>query len=172
MAHSLSRYLFLTGLITALALGAAGTSLANDEAKVIRLSEPVEQTADFETFGAVLDESVPAVSLADIADDGEQHVGHSVRVIARVAEVCQNKGCFFIAQDGSSVVRISFLDYEFFVPTDINGKKVTFVGEVVARDVSVDEAEHYAEDLGAAESPVAPGKVYEIVAASVRVPRG
>jgi len=69
-------------------------------------------------------------------------------------------------------MRISFKDYGFFVPTDISGKRVTFTGEVVAREVTVDEAAHYAEDLGATDSAVAPGKVYEIVATSVRVPRG
>ena len=139
---------------------------------MVRLSDPVEQTADSESFGASLDESVPAVSLGEIASDGGTYVGQSVRVIARVAEVCQKKGCFFIAQEGDSVVRISFKDYGFFVPTDISGKRVALVGEVVAREVTSDEAAHYAEDLGAASTAVKPGKVYEIVATSVRVPRG
>jgi len=171
MANPVTRHLYLKCSIVAMALGVAGVSLAADESKVIRLSEPVEQTADSETFGAPLNESVPAVSLSDLAGDGGEYVGQSVRVIARVAEVCQSKGCFFIAQEGSSVVRISFKNYGFFVPTDISGKRVTFVGEVVAREVTADEADHYAEDLGTATSPVAPGKVYEIVATSVRVPR-
>jgi len=156
----------------ALVFIATGVSLAADENEVIRLSEPVMQTADFETFGALLDESVPMVTLENLAKDGGDYVGRSVRVEARVAEVCQKKGCFFIAQDGGSVVRISFKDYGFFVPTDIGGKRVTFVGEVVARELTPDEAAHYAEDLGTAAPPVGPGAVYEIVATSVRVPRG
>lgn len=172
MANLLSRHLSLYCLIMVMTLGAAGPCIAADESTVVRLSEPVEQTADAETFGAALNESVPAVALKDIADDGGRHVGQSVRVTARVAEVCKKKGCFFVAQDGNSVVRISFKDYGFFVPTDISGKRVTFVGEVVARDVTAEEAAHYAEDLGTAVLPVASGKVYEIVATSVRVPRG
>ena len=158
--------------LIAITLIAAGTSFAGDTAEVVRLSEPVEQTATSESFGAPLDESIPAVSLEKIASDGGDYVGQSVRVVARVAEVCQKKGCFFIAKEGSSVVRISFKDYGFFVPTDISGKRVTFVGEVVAREVTADEAAHYAEDLGSAEPAVKPGNVYEIVATSVRVPRG
>lgn len=164
--------LYLKSSIIAIALVAAGASLAADETKVVRLSEPVEQTADSESFGAPLDESVLAVSLGEIASDGGTYVGQSVRVVARVAEVCQKKGCFFIAQEGDSVVRISFKDYGFFVPTDISGKRVALVGEVVAREVTTDEAAHYAEDLGTASTAVKPGKVYEIVATSVRVPRG
>lgn len=166
-----ARSLYLRCSTIAIALVVASAGLAADESKVIRLSEPVEQTADSESFGAPLDESVPAVSLEELASDGGSYVGQSVRVVARVAEVCQKKGCFFIAQEGSSVVRVSFKDYGFFVPSDISGKRVAFVGEVIVREVTADEASHYAEDLGTAESPVEPGKVYEIVATSVRVPR-
>jgi hypothetical protein len=149
----------------AVLLLATSIGQAAEDTKVIRLSEPVEQTADSETFGASLDESVPMVTLEELASDGGDYV-------ERVSQVCQKKGCFFIAQEGSSVMRISFKDYGFFVPTDISGKRVTFTGEVIAREVTVDEAAHYAEDLGATDSVVAPGKVYEIVATSVRVPRG
>ena len=162
----------LTMLTAAMVLVATGVSQAAEETTVIRLSEPVVQTADFETFGALLDESVPMVALENLAKDGGDYVGRPVRVVARVAEVCQKKGCFFIAQDGGSIVRISFKDYGFFVPTDIGGKRVTLVGEVVAREITPDEAAHYAEDLGTAAPPVGPGTVYEIVATSVRVPRG
>ena len=161
----------VTTVTTAILLFTTGISQAAEDTKVIRLSEPVAKTSDSETFGALLDESLPSVALEKLASDGDDYVGQSVRVTARVAEVCQKKGCFFIAQDGNSAVRISFKDYGFFVPTDISGKKVTFTGEVVARDITVDEAAHYAEDIGAADSPVKPGKVYEIVATSVRVPR-
>ena len=162
----------LTTSLTAILLIATGSGQAAEDTKVIRLSEPVEQTADAETFGALLDESVPMVALEELASDGGDYVGQPVRVIARVSEVCQKKGCFFIAQEGNSVMRISFKDYGFFVPTDISGKRVILTGEVVAREVTVDDAAHYAEDLGAADSPVEPGQVYEIVATSVRVPRG
>lgn len=172
MVKPISRHLYMIYSLIAVAFFSAGAVLAADESKVIRLSEPVEQNADSESFGAPLDESIAAVSLEEIAINGGNYVGRPVRVVARVAEVCQKKGCFFIAQEGSSVVRISFKDYGFFVPTDISGRRVTFVGEVVAREVTTEEAEHYAEDLGASASPLRSGEVYEIVATSVRVPRG
>lgn len=140
-------------------------------AEVIRLSEPVEQTAETETFGSPFDESAPLVPLEEIAGDGEAYLGRSVRVDARVSEVCQKKGCFFIAQQGQSALRISFKDYGFFVPTDVGGKRVALIGEVVTRKLSQDEANHYAEDIGKTDAPVKPGTVYEIVATSVRVPR-
>ncbi len=163
----------ITALQAALIMSAILLSgyVAADDAKVIRLSEPVQQTAEFEDFGTPLDESVTEVSLQSVASDGGSFAGKSVRVSARVSQVCQKKGCFFIAQEGNSVVRIAFKDYSFFVPTDISGKRVTFVGEVISREVTADEAVHLAEDLGERAAHIAPGRVFEIVATSVRVPR-
>ena len=157
-------------IVTGLLFLAAGTIAG--EPQVVRLSEPVEQTAEFETFGSPLDESVPLVELGAIASEGNSLVGQQVRVSARVSQVCQKKGCFFVAQEGDSVVRISFVDYSFFVPTDISGKNVTFVGEVVAVEVTDEQAEHFAEDMGSSEAAIAAGETYEVVATSVRVPRG
>ncbi len=155
MLKKAAQHIFISCSVLAIAFLGAGVSEASDN-----------------TFGAPLDESVPAVSLEKISGDGDSYVGQSVRVAARVSQVCQKKGCFFIAQQGDSIMRVSFKDYGFFVPTDISGKHVTFVGEVVARDMTEDEAAHFAEELGPDAEPMAPGKVYEIVASSVRIPAG
>ena len=175
MSELTTRRLYSRCSIGVIAFLAAGAGLAADpdpdQAKVIRLSEPVEQTADSESFGARLDDSVPEVSLAEIASSGGDYVGQSVRVVARVAKVCQKKGCFFFAQEGDNVVRVSFKDYSFFVPTDISGKRVTLVGYVVAREVTAEEASHYADDIGTDAPPVKQGEVFEIVASAVRIPR-
>lgn len=158
--------------ILAVALLAAGILPAAGEADAIRLSEPVERSGDSETFGAPLDEAVPGVSLQQLAADAERYEGKPVRVAARVAQVCQKKGCFFIAQDGDTVMRVAFADYSFFVPTDIGGRRVDMIGELVARELTPEEVEHYAADLGETAATLRPGKVWELVATSVRVPLG
>lgn len=137
--------------------------------EVVRLSEPVATTDTTETFGSVLDEAVPLVALVDV---GAGNVGETVRVEARVSQVCRKKGCFFVAVDGDTTVRVSFKDYGFFVPTDVSGKRVMFVGEVVEKELTPEQAEHFAEDMGEASAAVAPAKTYEIVATAVRVPKG
>ena len=161
---------FRMSLVAATALLVTATSLAAGRDDVIRLSEPVETTPEYETFGAPLDFSVGKVSLKDIATNGDSFADQTIRVETRVSKVCKKKGCFFIAQQGNFVVRVSFLDYSFFVPTDISGKKVMLVGEVVAKDLTPEKAQHLAEDLGESETTVAPGREYTIVASSVRVP--
>ncbi len=162
----------LNYLVFAVALFTTSTCLAGDKQAVVRLSEPVEQTAAYETFGEPLDTSVSPVTLENIAAEGDRYADTTIRVETRVARVCQKKGCFFIAQDGDTVVRVSFKDYGFFVPTNISGRRVTLVGTVVAREITPEQASHFAEDLGDTDAALRPGKVWEIVASSVRVPRG
>ena len=143
---------------------------ADETSGVIRLSEPVEVTDTHETFGSSMPESADPVSLSTLVADHGDYVGKSVAVEARVSKVCQKKGCFFIAQDGATVVRVSFKDYSFFVPTNIAGQTVMLFGQLKRKDVSQEEADHYAADLGADDAGVAPGPQFEIVASAVRVP--
>lgn len=159
-------YLFA---IVALVFVVTGVSLAAGREHAVRLSEPVEKTPEYETFGKPMDLSVAMVTLEDIATDGDRYVDKTVRVATRVSRVCRKKGCFFIAREGSNVVRVSFKDYGFFVPTDISGKRVMLVGEVEVRDLTPDEARHIAEDLGDPAKTIEPGSEYSIVASSVRV---
>ena len=163
--------LSLSAIAASLILTVAGTAYAEEASDVVRLSEPVESTADYETFGTALDESLTDVTLTTLVEDSDSYLGEPVLVTARVSQVCQKKGCFFIAQDGGAMLRVSFKDYGFFVPTDISGRRVTMVGELIQREISEEQAAHMSEDLGDADAMQA-GVVYEIVATSVRVPRG
>ncbi len=157
--------------LATMALFASPLARADDESGVIRLSEPVEVTDTHETFGAAMPEAAEPIALAALVASHEDYADESVVVAARVSKVCQKKGCFFIAQDGSTTVRVSFKDYGFFVPTDIGGRSVTLVGELKQVEVSEEQAEHLKEDLGSADADIAPGPQFEIVATAVRVPR-
>jgi hypothetical protein len=158
-------------IFTACVLAASQFALAGDESKVIRLSEPVEVTDTHETFGAAMPASADPVALSAVLAQHEDYARKSVVVEARVSEVCQKKGCFFIAKDGATTVRVSFKDYSFFVPTDISGKQVTLVGELRQVELSEEQAAHFEEDMGSADASVAPGLQFEIVASAVRVPK-
>ncbi len=156
-------------IIPALLL-AASVLLAEEQ--VIRLSEPVHATADYEEFGARLPEDPRPVPLAALIAGAESALGKASIIEARVGKVCQKKGCFFIAQDGDAVVRVSFKDYAFFVPTDIGSRRVLVSGVLIEREVSAEESAHYAADLEDETTPVKAGVAYEIVADAVRVPTG
>ena len=147
--------------------GLTATAASGD---VVRLSEPVEETDTYETFGSPLPEQPVAISLGTLLDNGPQYLDQAVVVQTRVARVCQAKGCFFIAQEGAHAARVSFKDYSFFVPSDISGRTVTLAGSLIRREVTEEQAAHLNDDAGGGNA-VRPGAQYEIVATSVRVPR-
>lgn len=164
-----ARCAFAAGAL--LVLVAGPLAWAGDDPGVVRLSEPVEVTDTHETFGAVMSDTVDPISLSRLVENHANYEGLSVVVNARVSKICRKKGCFFIAQDGPTTVRVAFKDYGFFVPTDISGRHVTLVGELKRVELTEEQAAHYKSDLGSADVNVAPGPQFEIVATAVRVPR-
>ena len=138
-------------------------------ADVTRLSDPVAVTADAEIFGAPLDENAKPMSLAALLDSPDEYVDTAVRVEARISQVCQKKGCFFVATDGAATARITFKDYGFFIPTDSGGKQATLYGVFSRQPVSEAEAEHYADDLGESGKVNAEDFSYSIVATGVKI---
>lgn len=171
--------LFLTSALFIL------TSNQAISAEVLRLSEPVQQNETSETFGTPITEAslakLESTNLSALLNQANARSHQTTVLQTRVAKVCQKKGCFFIAQEGQHRIRVSFKDYGFFVPTDIGGKQVTLVGELVTREVSQELAEHFSKDLNFSkgtgsqnledETSLPSGTVYEFVASSVRIPR-
>ncbi|MEM1190776.1 MAG: DUF4920 domain-containing protein [Pseudomonadota bacterium] len=139
-------------------------------AETIRLSEPVESGAGYEVFGAPMANKNAAPSLGEVIANAESHADRTVRVSTKIAQVCQKKGCFFIAVDGDQWARVTFKDYEFFVPTDSSQKAVTLEGVFAERELSAEEVAHYAADLGSeSDASSTPRVEYSIVATSVMI---
>jgi hypothetical protein len=109
--------------------------------------------------------------MSNLVTDSSSHLAKPFKVKARIAKVCQKKGCFFIAQQDQHILRVSFRDYSFFIPTDSSGKTVILAGELVQKEVSPKQAAHFKADLRSETDLVKPGLVYEIVADSVKIPR-
>ncbi|MFT6991270.1 MAG: hypothetical protein ACJASL_003257 [Paraglaciecola sp.] len=143
----------------------------NVYAEPLRLSEPVTQDAISETFGVKLDNGLPKITMASLVTDSVSHLTKPFQVETRIAKVCQKKGCFFIAQQEQHILRVSFRDYGFFIPTDSSGKTVTLAGELVQKEISPEQAAHFKADLKGETAMVKSGMVYEIVADSVKIPR-
>lgn len=139
-------------------------------AEVLRLSDPVHQDANSETFGALIEEPPEVTQLSAILEAPNTYIGKQLAVETKVSKVCQKKGCFFIAQHAGKTIRVTFKDYGFFVPTDIAGRNVTLVGELIQNEVSDAQASHLSKDLGEKGS-VKRGVQYQLVASSVRVPK-
>ncbi|SNS83624.1 protein of unknown function [Ekhidna lutea] len=73
----------------------------------------------------------------------------SFKVQGTIEEVCQMKGCWMTLKNESGEnIRITFKDYGFFVPKDVNGREVVIEGEASKEILDEDVARHYAEDGG------------------------
>lgn len=148
------------------------TTLFAQNAEVIRLSEPVAETETYEVFGAEVSSWNEPIALNDLISNADVFTGKEITLETEVAEVCEKKGCFFVANDGDNTARITFKDYGFFIPTDSKGKSVKLIGTFEVKTLSEDQAKHYAEDAG--ENPDAiqgSQEEYSIIATSVLVPK-
>jgi len=78
------------------------------------------------------------------------------KMIAKVDEVCQAKGCWMKVDLGNNEqVMVKFKDYGFFMPKNIAGEEVIINGVAYVEEVSVEEQRHYAEDAGLTEDEIA-----------------
>ena len=159
-----------TALFAFVVVGAAPALLAAETA-VKRLSEPVEVTATHESFGGTLPENGTPLGFGELMNNSEKYLDQEVLVETRIAKVCQQKGCFFVAQEGAATARVSFKDYGFFIPTDSGGKDVILLGTFSRKNVSKEEAEHYAADLGETAISAPERFEYSIVASAVKIPK-
>jgi hypothetical protein len=110
------------------------------------------------------------VSLSTLAKESKEYVGKSFQLETKISKVCQKKGCFFIAQQNEHIIRVSFKDYSFFVPTDSSGKTVILAGQLIQKKMTQKQAKHFNSDLQSNSDSIKPGVVYEIVANSVQIP--
>ncbi len=150
----------------------SGTILAQNRGDVIRLSEPVYETEQYEVFGDDVDRDKfqSAATLSEIIES-DQSEG-VITLKTSVAQVCRKKGCFFIAQDENYTARVTFKNYGFFIPTDSQGKEVILVGDFSVETLSEEQAKHYAEDAGNNSGSISgEQKEYSVVASSIMVPK-
>ena len=158
-----------TGLLLLLpALLLVGESRAANS--VISLSEPVAQDAHSRTFGSFIQPTLPRVTVSELMLHPERYTAQPFLLQAQIAQICQKKGCFFMVAEDDAMLRVTFREYGFFIPTDSSGKTVTLTGTLVGQHRSQAQVEHFLQDMGDNPAVLTPGKVYEIVADAVRVP--
>jgi len=143
-------------------------SNAQETKNVIKLSEPILVTETYEVYGEKPGKIADAISLTELIESSPNDDKNPVIVKTSIAEVCEKKGCFFVAQEGDYTARITFKDYGFFIPTDSEGKEVTIVGEFSKKILTEEKAKHYAEDAGKESSGISGEQVeYSLVASSI-----
>ncbi len=163
----LKRRISAAGILAVLAI-LLSLSSASFSGSAKRLSEPVETDEFSETFGTRFVVKGETLGLKKAMQDQVCTEGKDVTVKTQVSQVCQAKGCFFIASEDEFFARVTFQDYSFFVPTDIAGKDVLLNAKLTPRELSAEQVSHLKKDLGEGGA-IAQGPTCELTAQSVRV---
>ena len=75
---------------------------------------------------------------------------------SKVNSVCKKKGCWMRLElpDGSESL-VSFKDYGFFVPKDIENQTAIVNGKAFVKETPVEDLKHFAKDAGKSEEEIA-----------------
>lgn len=105
------------------------------------------------SYGAGLkDKSARTVTLAALIKNPKAFEGKTIRVTAKIEDVCTKKGCWMVLVDGKNHMRVRFKDYKFFVPKNSAGYIATVEGTAKLTTISEEMAKHYAEESGDKEA--------------------
>ncbi|MBN2732589.1 MAG: DUF4920 domain-containing protein [Balneolaceae bacterium] len=138
----------------------------------VQLSDPVEQTDEYRVFGSRFDRDMRTVAMVSLIAQSGEYDGKTIATEGTITQVCQKKGCFFMLEsdDREQQARISFKDYNFFIPTNTAGSKVQINGTFSVKTISEEDAKHYAEDAGNNPELISGSqKEYSLVATSVKI---
>lgn len=113
-----------------------------------------------------------AIPLDTVLQNYAQYENSDVVMEAKVAKVCQKKGCWMTLEGSEKTFRVTFHNYGFFVPASLMGKKVWVQGPLKRTELSIEDTKHYLADAGASKEKIAavtkPSFEYSIVAKGVR----
>jgi len=105
-------------------------------------------------YGAVVDVA-GIVSPSEMVLIVEKEGNFKGKISGEIKEVCTKKGCWLTMDlpNGESM-RVTFKDYEFFVPTTSQGYPIILEGVAVLTETDVVTLRHYAEDGGKTKEEV------------------
>lgn len=126
-------------------------------------------------FGAPLS-NAPVLKAEAVIAEPVKYDDKDIKLTGKVNAACQKAGCWMTVgsgEPGSQTVRVSFKDYGFFVPKDCMGKTAIVEGRFKVTELSVAQAQHYANDAakpGATPQKInAPQKTLSLVATGVEL---
>ncbi|MDX1491092.1 MAG: DUF4920 domain-containing protein [Pseudohongiellaceae bacterium] len=128
-----------------------------------------EDTTQYQSYGAAMPQDRDAQTLRQAISTLEQGESREVKLIGKITEVCQAKGCWMILVDGDQYARITFKDYGFFVPTDTSMQQAVVYGQLEQINLSAETAAHYAEDAGREVESSEGLKEFSLVASAVLI---
>jgi hypothetical protein len=102
--------------------------------------------------GAEFDQT-KALEDAEVVEIIESFNGSPKELVftTEITENCKKKGCWMKVAPGEKEIRVSFKDYDFFVPLDSKGHQTTLNGVMFYDTLTVEQLRHYAMDANASQ---------------------
>jgi hypothetical protein len=140
-------------LVVTLVVSCTQTGESPDQSELF--TSEATTRAVWDSYGEPIDDQ-NAVSISAVVDDfvlGEQK---SFKVSGTLVQVCQSKGCWTtLATDDGRIVKMTFANYGFFLPTDAAGRALIAEGVGFKKISTVEEQRHFLEDAGATPEEIA-----------------
>ncbi|MCA9523358.1 MAG: DUF4920 domain-containing protein [Myxococcales bacterium] len=99
-------------------------------------------------YGLPVKTRLRTVELAELMRDPASFAADRLEIRGVVQDVCRKKGCWLLLKSGKHVMRVRFVRYSFFVPTNSKGYGVTVYGRAKVTMIPERLARHYAEESG------------------------
>jgi hypothetical protein len=136
-------------------------------------SEKVEakELADGTLYGTDINADQKVLTVTDIFADLKGYEGKIVVVQGDMSEICRSGGCWTIVTDGTNYIRALTL-HKFILPKemDITNKKAVIEGEFAVKEITEEQAKHFAEESGKDPNEVkGPQTMYRIKATGIKI---
>lgn len=114
-----------------------------------------EVNIDYQYYGdSITDEG--AIPVSQLMEKMQGTDSIPVKVTGTINESCKVKGCWMKMDMGNGhEMRVSFKDYGFFVPKNLDGETAILDGYAVVDTTDVDMLRHLAHDAGKSEEEIA-----------------
>lgn len=114
----------------------------------------IKNTWEEAYFGKKINDE-DALPALEVNDQLKVNDSLQMKIIGKVTEVCQKKGCWIKMNIGNGeTMQVKFKDYGFFVPMDAAGQTVVIDGVAKKEIMSVANLQHYAEDAGKSKEEI------------------
>lgn len=108
------------------------------------------------TYGQTVAEETVATPATEVPQLLQDNDSLYLTLSGTALSSCTKKGCWMTVDLGrQQSMRVTFKDYGFFVPKDLNGERVVVEGVLSRKISSPDEQRHYAEDAGESKEAIA-----------------
>jgi hypothetical protein len=151
----MKKILFIASATILFACG--NTEQTKEEVTEQAVEEMIEQVVESEpeTYHGEEITGEGSFTATEFLEQFDDHHGHETKIIATIDEVCAKKGCWMVLDLGDGKdMRVTFKDYEFFVPKNAAGKKAVVQGVATMDTTDVATLKHYASDAGESQEVI------------------